>query len=212
MKSARKFRLSDAMVLVAATAVAFAVFKPYQAAMNPLRFGPSIAPATPFTGWIEGLWGCLVRAFPYVMAWTLAILVLRFRRPRPRWIRLIRQPGFIAALVPAPVLVWRVIGFASLYARVGANPSSLAAWIPRHFNGIGCFMGGSPGWMLFDTDHFLNTMAMIGAAVAASWLLLVVSGQWRPERSWIDRFGRLIGWYWIAVLPLTSWWDFHARF
>ena len=73
-------------------------------------------------------------------------------------------------------------------------------------------MGGNPGWLLFDTDHFLNTMGMIGTAIAASWILLLVSGQWRPERSWIDRAGRVLGWFWIAALPLTSWWDFHARF
>ena len=73
-------------------------------------------------------------------------------------------------------------------------------------------MGGNPGWLLFDTDHFLNTMGMIGAAVASSWMLLLVSGQWRPERSWVDRAGRALGWFWIAALPLTSWWDFHSRF
>jgi hypothetical protein len=41
--------------------------------------------------------------------------------------------------------------------------------------------------------------------------LLLVSGQWRPERSWVDCAGRLLAGYWIAILPLTSWWDFHTR-
>jgi hypothetical protein len=55
-------------------------------------------------------------------------------------------------------------------------------------------------------------MAMIGAAIASSWMLLLVSGRWCPERGWIDRAGRWLGWFWIATLPLTSWWDFFARF
>jgi hypothetical protein len=73
-------------------------------------------------------------------------------------------------------------------------------------------MGVRPGYLWFDTDHFLNTMAMIGVAVASSWLLLLVSGRWRPEPSWIDRSGRVLGWIWIAILPLTCWLDFHVRF
>jgi hypothetical protein len=111
----------------------------------------------------------------------------------------------------ALVLIWRLLGFATLCARVWGDPA-LAAWLPRHFEGRGCFIGGHPGWLLFDTDHFLNTMAMIGAAIAASWTFLLVSGRWRPERSWIDRAGRALGWFWILTLPLTSWWDFLARF
>ncbi len=211
MMRTRTFRLSDAIVLVAATAAALALFRPYHAAMDPLRWTPPGHSASPITGWIEGLWGCLVRASPFAMAWTLAILVLRFLRPRPRWVRLVRQPGFVACLMAALALVWRLIGFATMCVRVAGDPG-LAAWLPRHFEGRGCFMGGNPGWLLFDTDHFLNTMAMIGAAVASGWILLLVSGQRRPERSWIDRAGRALGWFWIAILPLTSWWDFHARF
>jgi hypothetical protein len=211
MTTSRNLRLSDAMVLVAATAVALALFKPYHDAMDPLSWKPTIGPATPFTGWINGFWGCLVRIFPFGIAWTLAILILSFRRPRPRCARLVRQPGFIASVMAVLVVVWRSAGFATMYARCGQDPG-LAAWIPRHFDGIGCFMGGNPGWLLLDTDHLLNTMAMIGGAIAASWLLLFASGQWRPESSWIDRTGRGLGWYWIAILPLSSWWDFHARF
>lgn len=82
----------------------------------------------------------------------------------------------------------------------------------RHGALSGAWGGWPPRNLLFETDHFLDTMATIGAAVAASWTFLFVSGEWRPERSWIDRAGRVLGWYWIAIQPLTSWWDFHARF
>ena len=117
MTRARRFLISDAIALVAATAVAFALFKPYYAAMDPLRWTPPFAFATPMTGWIEGFWGCLVRASPILMAWTLGILGLRFRRPRPRWSRLIRQPGLVAGLMAALVVVWRLLGFGTMCAR-----------------------------------------------------------------------------------------------
>ena len=40
--------------------------------------------------------------------------------------------------------------------------------------------------------------APCGFTVAAIWLLLGLSGRWRPEKSWIDRLGRLLGVVWIA--------------
>ena len=185
--------------------------------MTPLRWAPPFPFATRFIGWIEGVWGCLVLASPFAAAWTLAILGLRLRRPRARWSRLVRQPGLVAGLMAAFVLVVRLPGFATMCARVLGQPN-LAV---RNVTGIGgggvgrgggCFMGLPPGYLWFDTDHFLNTMAMIGVAVGSSWILLLVSGRWRPEPSWIDRAGRVLGWFWIAILPLTCWWDFHVRF
>jgi len=211
MTTRRKFLLSDAIVLVAATAVGLAVFKPYVAALGPLRWTGPIGPATQFIGLIAGLWGCLIRAFPLVMAWTLAILGLRLRRPRARWSRLVRQPGLVAGLVAALVFAWRMAGFATMCARVIGDPG-LAVFNVRFTGGIGGFVAGPPGCLVFDMDHFVNTMAMIGVAVASSWVLLLVSRQWRPERSWVDRAGRALGWFWIAILPLTCWWDFHVRF
>jgi hypothetical protein len=39
------------------------------------------------------------------------------------------------------------------------------------------------------------------ASVALAWLGLALSGQWRAERSWIDRSGRIVGACWLAWLP-----------
>jgi hypothetical protein len=46
-------------------------------------------------------------------------------------------------------------------------------------------------------------------AIAAAWLILALSGRWRPERTWIDRLGCLIGLAWIALEiagELFDWW------
>jgi hypothetical protein len=207
----RTFHLSDAIVLVAATAIGLAVFKPYFATMTPLSWAPPVTFAPRFTGWISGLWVCLVLASPFATVWTLAILGLRLRQPRPRWNRLVRQPGLVAGLMAAFVLTARLAGFATMCVRVIGEPN-LAVWNVQNTGGGGCRMGWPRGYLLFDTDHFLNTLAMIGLSVASSWVLLLVSGRWRSERSWIDRSGRALGWFWIAILPLTCWWDFHLRF
>ena len=211
MATGRRFLLSDAIVLVLATAVGLAVVRPYYATMKLLDWAPPIPQAAPFNGWIKGLWGCLVLAAPLVMAWTLAILALRFRRPRDRVESAGPAAGLVAGLMAASVLAWRLMGFATMYARVIGRPT-LNILTVRSRALSGTWGGWPPDHLLFETDHYLDTMATIGVAVASSWIVLLASGRWRPERSWIDRAGRVLGWFWIAVLPLTSWWDFHARF
>lgn len=40
---------------------------------------------------------------------------------------------------------------------------------------------------------------LVGSWIISAWLILAVSGGWRPEKSWIDRLGRAIGIGWIIV-------------
>ena len=40
------------------------------------------------------------------------------------------------------------------------------------------------------------------AAVAAAWLTLALTGRWRPRPDWLDRAGRALGTFWIAIVPL----------
>jgi hypothetical protein len=44
--------------------------------------------------------------------------------------------------------------------------------------------------------------------VALAWLALSASGNWRPERSWLGRAGRLVGALWIAVMPIFLYVEF----
>ena len=43
-----------------------------------------------------------------------------------------------------------------------------------------------------------------GWAVAVSWCTFALTGRWRPEPSWVDRWGRVLGCTWIILAPLAS--------
>jgi len=210
--SPRRFRLSDAVVLIAATAAGLAAVRPYAARLVENAWAPYlITHESQFLRWCIVGWSCLLVAAPFAISWAAAILFLRLRRPRERWRRLIRQPGLVACLATLLVVVARVPGYTATRLRIMGN-TQLTTYRPLFVSGesMGMGMPWDASIVVFGYDQALNTMAMIGVAVAASWLLLAASGRWRAEPSWIDRAGRALGVYWIATLPLTGWWDFHA--
>jgi hypothetical protein len=56
----------------------------------------------------------------------------------------------------------------------------------------------------FATNGTVLLAHHAGWAVAVSWLTLALVGRWRPEASWVDRWGRVLGFTWIAIGPLAS--------
>lgn len=103
----------------------------------------------------------------------LALIPLRLMPPRPRfrWIR--RQPGFIACLSVA----------------FGIAHTGLYVAVQRFKQPI--------PWANIDILSLIVSPS-IGSLILSAWLVLAVSGGWRPERSWIDRAGRLLGTAWIV--------------
>ena len=57
---------------------------------------------------------------------------------------------------------------------------------------------------LFAANGVVLLAHHAGWAVAVSWLTLALTGRWHPEPSWVDRWGRVLGWTWIFVGPLAS--------
>lgn len=39
----------------------------------------------------------------------------------------------------------------------------------------------------------------IGAAILSSWATLALSRRWRPQPTWLDRVGRVVGVAWLQV-------------
>lgn len=129
-----------------------------------------------------------------VASWTVSLLAIRLIPPRPGLRRLMRQPGVVACLI-----VTVVIAVKAVYCGLIRAVVSLEAMT-------------SGGYPYLRGDWF-DTLAMhsgsIGAAVCVAWLMLLLSGRRLPERSWIDRLGRILGAYWIILILITSW--FNAR-
>ncbi len=95
--SNRRFTLADLMVLVVATAVGLAMFRPYLAAM-----GPTFRNTVSSLRTIETTYG----AWSFVAAWwMIALLFLQYRRPHPSRGRLARRPGHAACCVAVVALV-----------------------------------------------------------------------------------------------------------
>lgn len=117
---------------------------------------------------------------------SLGLLALRLRRPRPTIRRLARQPGFLAC-VAGPILIAASVAceiLVALVVGVPAEPGNDA------FNRV-------VRWWPFS----------IGTAVFVLWTGAWLARRWRPERSWIDRAGRVIGVLWIACFLSWTWYD-----
>lgn len=171
----RRFTISDMMIVVPAAAVGAVILRAYlpghyaQLGRLPTLIGDRWG-FWRFYVWIQGPGSCLV------VPLMAAAIGLRLRSPRPRWSRLVRQPGFVACvavLVSAiPGLVWT----ATIYHRPGFREAD----------------GFRPAWT--------TTLEFAGTAVLGSWFALALSRRWRPECSWIDRLGRILGLYWLLLL------------
>jgi hypothetical protein len=73
------------------------------------------------------------------------------------------------------------------------------SWLDGRFN----FM--SPSRI---NDFVMNGVVLLahhaGWAVMVSWLTLALTSRWHPERSWVDRWGRVLGCTWIVIGPIAS--------
>jgi hypothetical protein len=193
----RSFTVGDGIVLVAATAAAFALYgqspvQTFLALRNVLR---EIWSSTVyFYPWKSAIFRSLVLTqsllwlpLPIVTCWTFALAALRLVPPRPRLRRLARQPGTVACWAASFVLAIEIA--LSLVILSGITNQRL----------------GSLSHFIMSSAGFRHMTSKVGFAVAAAWLTLALSGRWRAEPDWIDRAGRVLGAIWIALIPLFTW-------
>jgi hypothetical protein len=174
---ARKFTVFDAMLLIAVTAVSLVLIRDYVHFLD----GRRITWLLPRDWRLASMWrwatvwsGVLA---PLAVSLSLAMWLLRLRKPRSKLRRLFRQPGmFATSAVVIDTSLFLVKALFSQYYLYSTSTTPVLAnfllWIMR--------------------------LPWNGEVVAVAWLLLWASGSWRNEPSWIDRAGRALGVYWIA--------------
>jgi hypothetical protein len=203
----RPITIGDAMVLIAATALAVA--RNYAGAV--LQF--ELRPLPPIPRKYLAVYRHLVAVLPFPLAWSLAVFVLGLCHPRPSSRRLARRPGFVACGAVSVVIIIRIVGFLTLLGRMvlkGSTTLGLEIWealtVPFHVL--------AKGWITvlanYAGPYFSTTAFGASAATAVAWLLLIASGRWRSEPHWLDRLGRVLGWFWIGIIPFSCWWDYNV--
>jgi hypothetical protein len=188
----RRFRLLDAMILVAATALGCGELQ---------WLGRETGGDVSWTALCDGYWeffrqtpgeswaGVAERTLelslliawltmPLIAMWTLALIPIRLLGPRPRTRRLARQPGMVTTCASGVAIV-----FTGLQVVVAAM---------------------AEGWEnpmgLIGTQQMVAFVPMFfGLAVSVSWMTLLVGRRWRAEPSWVDRLGRATGVFWIVA-------------
>lgn len=118
---------------------------------------------------------------PPLITFTLAILFLRLRSPRPSLRRLCSQPGAVACACVATVL--------TIHALLMLLGIGLAR-VP------GFSHPGLPEWpRLWTIDPAILDA---GLAVLGAWLVLRANRRFQADSSWLDRTGRALGVLWIS--------------
>ena len=120
---------------------------------------------------------------------SLTLLVVRILPPRPRRVRLMRQPGWVACLAASLASVLAVI---FEWSGQMIHDSRQEGFISFSVDGM---LPNSR-----DTSWFTTVALVGGIAVLISWFFLALGGRWRGEASWIDRAGRLCGVVWLLLL------------
>lgn len=197
----RRFTLMDAISLVAATAFGLVGLRASAGSLSELgeELRESISSfGSPANGWAIWSWviysgyGFFTTAlFPFCWAWTLAVLILRLRRPRPQLRNLACQPGAMACIAAAITLAPALVGL--LFLLLGGADSAHRVDYD------------APGFQRGLAVFFILLPALSGFSVLGAWTTLFLSGQYRAEPTWTDRAGRVLGVYWIGTILLPLW-------
>ena len=189
--TARRFGLCDAMVLVAATAVGLASF-PYtfgdlsKYAIKLLKLvGDLAAPQRDWRDRVVSVYYIFAQfaglLLPFCSAWSLALIILRLRQPRPALREIAVQPGAVAcgSALLATLCFSILVGF----ILVIGPPALLEP--------------DTDSWALHRMLLILVGPPLIGFTVLGAWFTLVLGGRFRIE-------AELVGSSWTAARDLLG--------
>jgi len=177
----RRFGVMDTVILVAALAVAATSIRPFvQFGTGMVSFFEEYFPSVKRTAYTDVV---LNAVEPWLAALTVAFIVIRLRRPRPPFRRLVRQPGMAACLAVLTLMAVNCVAVGTALAILGTPREEEALY----------------GRFVMPILH------KAGGGVAAVWLVMGLARVCRPEPGWIDRAGRLLGLCWVLIFLAGTW-------
>jgi hypothetical protein len=189
----RKANLGDLMILTASTAFGLALARYYW--MAPLNLTPTLGGPDQFyfvpqypsrtIRWWATIGSC------FLTAWSVALLLVRLRTPRPSFKAIVWGPGF---LVPAVATIAVLAFFADHFVTVARNgwpdfkvPAIIGSrLIYGHLD-------------FFALDVMPGLRKATGVVVIVALLLSVVIRRRRLVSDWVDGLGMVVGLAWILV-------------
>jgi hypothetical protein len=185
----RAFNLMDAVLLIVATALGFALWRihgPFASACYTSASRPREGAVWNAETWflfaseLYNLYASVVRTLqPFCLTLTLTTLALRLRQPRPELQYVSGEAGTAACLSMA----------------VAAAVTAIPAFCVVHASG----KTYESAW-----SDFYSTLLVIspfcGSSIIGAWTVIPLKSGWRKKRDWIELSGRVLGVYWIGTI------------
>jgi hypothetical protein len=159
----RRLTMADLAILTAGAALSFAILR--------MSWDTSSSTLASISSAVVGSQSSVVIISLSLGAAT-ALIGMRIIGPRPRWRAVFRQPGTSACLAILAYMLMVVLLFS--WHEVLKPASALSRF-------------------RIDFNLHLSGNRFAGTWVAVAWTTLALARAWRPEPSWIDRSGRILG-------------------
>ena len=183
MDERRKVGIADGMILVAGIAAGLGLIRLVSPGITPeVVWGILARPSQGWSFWyaveIVVELGTLF-GIPLLVSWTPACLLIQLLKPRPRWHRLRRRPGFVVCLLP------------SLVGAIAVVLTAACVWL----------LIWTPGGASQDPYGriLLVVSTLSGSLVLSSWATMKLCGVWHARPTWVDRLGRMTGVAWVGL-------------
>ncbi len=193
----RRFNLGDAMVLIAALTPSLVLIR-VGVALGLFEFGKLIETG----GQHSTLARQLVEFFNVgggcVLAGLVpAVLILGLYRAQPSRREAARGPGLVTCFVAVAASILPILWFAGSVLVESRHPY--------------------PSYSVPFNNLFGRWMIAAGPMILGAWIALAFLGRWRPNPTWTDRAGCVLGAcfvliylymeiYFDVVLPISRWW------
>ena len=152
---------------------------------------------------VGGTW-----TIPFAMALLPAVIAARLLRPRPPFRQIAEQPGIVACMAGLLIMVLRWSQDSLVYVLGEFTKTSAPLPLPSppfiRWNGPpGLPLGKIAQNVVLESFPFF-TAPLVAIAVLIAWLVLAANGRFRPVPDWVDRTGRALGIYWMALAVFTG--------